>query len=178
MRMEARWRGKCRVCGCVIPPRVQIEWTKETGARHVSPEACAEALAKPPLPDPPLREPRDIGAADFEQLQRLLLAQTWKFASTLANIPHWYTLRKNWASDEDFVWVIDALRRSGYQQRFGSLVYLYTDIEQFQYWDCGASGQDESLWIDVMAIDPKRNYFRIAGINRAVRQPAPEPLDV
>jgi hypothetical protein len=64
------------------------------------------------------------------------------------------------------------MRRVGYQQRFGGRVYLYVDVGEYQYWDCAASGQDESLWLDVMEVDPKRNYFRVAGINRAVRRPA------
>lgn len=170
--MAAKWRGKCRVCGCVIPQGVHIEWTKDSGARHVTPEACAEALANPPLPDPPLRGPQPQIPADFERLKRLLLAQTWTFAKTMAKMPHWYTLRKNWAVDEDFVWTITEMRRVGYQQRFGSRVCLYVDVDDFQYWDCSAAGQNEDLWLDVMEIDPKRKYFRVAGINRAVRRPA------
>lgn len=135
--IAAKWRGRCRVCGCVIPQGVQIEWTKETGARHVTPEACAEALASPPLPDPPLRGPQPETPEDFERLKGLLLAQKWKFASTMAHIPHSYTLRKHWASDSDFVWVIQHVRAVGYEARFGGRVYTYVGVDGHEYWDCG-----------------------------------------
>ena len=48
--MAAKWRGKCRLCGCVIVEGSQIEWTKETGARHLTAKECeAAALLAPPV---------------------------------------------------------------------------------------------------------------------------------
>ncbi len=135
--VAAKWSGKCRVCGGALPPGTQIEWTRETGARHVTAEACAGALANPPLLDPLLSAPQPQTPEDFEWLKRLLLAQTWKVAKTMPKIPHSYTLRKHWEVDEDFVWCIEHIRAVGYQQRFGGRTYIYANVDELCYWDCG-----------------------------------------
>lgn len=173
--MAAKWRGKCRVCGAALPPGTQIEWTKETGARHVTPEACAAALANPPK-DMVLRAARPLPPDEFEKLRSLLWSHRWRVASSMPKVPHSYTLRTWWKCDEDFRWCIAALRRSGYHARFGSRTYLYTDVDEFQVFDAAAAGPEES-WIDVMELDPRpgrEGQYKVAGINRALRRPAPD----
>ena len=160
--MAAKWKGKCKNCGVVIPPGTAMDWTKEGGARHVTVDACAEALANPPAPDPPLRGPQPQRPEDFEKLKRLLLAHTWKVASTMPKIPHAYTLRKNWKVDEEFVWCIEHIRAVGYQARFGARVYTYADVDEHQYWDCGGG---------LMEIEARTGYFLLCGINRALLKP-------
>ena len=170
--MAAKWRGRCRQCGVALPPGTQIEWTKETGARHAGLEACAAALANPPV-EMQLRAARPLGPDEFEKLRTLLWAHRWRVASSMPSIPHSYTLRKWWDDDEAFRWVIAALRRSGYHQRFGGRVYLYTDVDEYQVFDTAAAGPEET-WIDVMEMDPRpgrTHDFRVTGINRAVRRP-------
>ena len=170
--MAAKWRGRCRQCGVTLPPGTQIEWTKETGARHVSPEACAAAVANPPQ-EVPLRAARPLPPDEFERLRTLLWSHRWRTASSMPKIPHSYTLRVWWPNDEDFQWVIAALRRSGYQQKFGGRVYLYTDVDAFVVFDAAAAGPEES-WIDVMELDPRpgrEGQYKVAGINRALRRP-------
>lgn len=170
--MAAKWRGKCRLCGVALPPGTTIEWTKQDGAQHVSPEACAAALADPPK-EMVLREARPLPPDEFEKLRSLLWAHRWRTASSMPKIPHSYTLRTWWKCDEDFQWCIAALRRSGYQQKFGGRVYLYTDVDKFQVFDAAAAGPEDT-WIDVMEKDPRpgrEKDFRVAGINRAVRRP-------
>lgn len=174
--MAARWRGRCRQCGITLPPGTQIEWTKETGARHVSLEACAAALANPPK-EMVLREARPLPPDEFEKLRTLLWAHRWRVASSMPKIPHSYTLRTWWKCDEDFQWCIAALRRSGYHAKFGSRIYLYSDIDEYQVFDAAAAGPEEG-WIDVMALDERPGHegqYKVAGINRALRRPAPDP---
>jgi hypothetical protein len=171
--LAAKWRGKCRVCGVALPPGTQIEWTKETGARHVSPEACTAALVNPPK-EMELRAARPLPPDEFERLRTLLWAARWRTASSMPTIPHSYTLRKWWDDDEAFQWVIAALRRSGYHQKFGGRVYLYTDVDEYQVFDAAAAGPEET-WIDVMELDPRpgrEGQYKVAGINRAVRRSA------
>jgi hypothetical protein len=173
--MAAKWRGRCRVCGVALPPGTQIEWTKEAGARHVNADACAAALANPPK-EMELRAARPLPPDEFERLRSLLWAARWRTASSMPSIPHSYTLRKWWDNDEDFQWVIAALRRSGYHQTFGSRIYLYTDVDEYQVFDAAAAGPEET-WIDVMELDPRpgrEGQYKVAGINRAVRRPARE----
>ena len=77
--MAAKWRGRCRVCGCVIPQGVQIEWTKESGARHLTPEECEAARLAPPPVEAPLRGPQPELPEDRRGLEQLLLSHPWKY---------------------------------------------------------------------------------------------------
>ncbi len=43
--MATQWTGKCNVCGRVILPGSQRDWTKDGGATHVTAEDCAAAHA-------------------------------------------------------------------------------------------------------------------------------------
>lgn len=133
--MAAKWRGKCRLCGGVLPLGTQIEWTKEGGARHLTPEECESARVSPP-PVIALRGPAVELPEERARLERLLLGQTWKFAKTMAKMPHWYTLRRLWVNDEYFIWAVEYIRRVGYEQRFGGRIFVYLDIAEYQYWPC------------------------------------------
>ena len=72
--------------------------------------------------------------------------------------------------------MIAALRRSGYHQKFGGRVYLYTDVDEYQVFDAAAAGP-EHTWIDVLELDQRpgrEGQYKVAGINRALRRPAPD----
>jgi hypothetical protein len=152
--MAAKWRGTCRVCGGVLPQGSQIEWTKETGARHVSADACAEALANSPT-GPTLRGPGTELPEDRKRIAALLLGHPWKSATSkrYKKLPHQYTLRKQWADDSAFVWCVEYIRQAGYEKYFIGRVWIYYDIGEHQYWDCGGPVANVGL------------------INRAVRPP-------
>ncbi len=158
--LVAKWRGKCRVCGCAIPPGTQIEWTKDGGARHLTPEECEVARLTPPPVDAPLRGPGVELPEERARVERLLLAHPWKSATSkrYEKLPHQYTLRKQWANDQDFVWCVEYIRRVGYQERFIGRVWTYLDVCSdagwYQYWTMGGPVSETTL------------------INRAVRRPA------
>jgi hypothetical protein len=172
--MAAKWRGTCRVCRCALPPGMQIEWTKEGGARHLSAEECALALANPTLAQTvrrfgpviemvdaarPLRGPQPEEPADRARAEHLLLSHPWKTASSMPTIPHSYSLRRLWSDDDDFVWVVDHLQAVGYEELFGSLgIFVYYDIAEYQHWVCGG--------------DARKGPAVVGLINRAVRRPA------
>ncbi len=156
--LASKWPGRCKRCGVSFPKDTPILWSKETGATHVSAEACAEAMTTPP---PGLRGPQPEQMEDVLRVKALLLSHHWTFAKTMAAIPHWYTLRKNWAVDDDFVWVIEYIRRVGYEQYFGRKVYMYYALGEYEYWDCGGG---------VYEPDAKTGYYLLSGINRAVRK--------
>ena len=86
----------------------------------------------------------------------LLLAHPWKSATSkrYEKLPHQYTLRKQWANDEEFLWCVEYIRRVGYEKHFIGRVWIYYDIGEHQYWDCGGPVAGVGL------------------INRAVRRPA------
>jgi hypothetical protein len=61
----------------------------------------------------------------------------WRFAKTMPDIPHEYTVRGQTPDDEfdDFVLLI---RRIGYERRFGKTTYTYLNIDGSRYWTMGA----------------------------------------
>ncbi len=80
-------------------------------------------------------------AEDIEVLarvRRLLLAQRWIFARTMPENPHEYTLRREWESDADFVWVVEQIRAHGYDDIFQRRTYRALNIDGHKYWTRGA----------------------------------------
>ncbi len=64
--------------------------------------------------------PRSVGLS--------LLSQEWVFAKTMPANPHWYTLRKTWADDGDFVRAVEAIRAHGYRVNYGRSTYTVSDL--------------------------------------------------
>lgn len=143
--MAAKWMGKCRLCGVAMPPGTPIDWTKEAGARHVSPEACAEALANPPF-ERVLRGPQPELPEERAQVERLLRSHPWKAATSkaYAKLPHEYSLRKHW-DDAEFDEVVSYIRQVGYEQRFIGRVWTYYDVGEHQYWTMGSPVPETTL---------------------------------
>ena len=67
-------------------------------------------------------------AADMARLEDLLFARArWKFASTMPDNPHSYTLRRQWArewddGDQDFQWTVATIRIIGDREKFRDFV--------------------------------------------------------
>jgi hypothetical protein len=59
---------------------------------------------------------RDPEALD--RAARDLVAERWIFARTMPENPHKYTLRREWASDADFVRAVLFIREHAYQNLF------------------------------------------------------------
>jgi hypothetical protein len=64
----------------------------------------------------------------------------WKFAKTMASIPHEYTV-KDWAPERLplFNEAVMFIREHGYKGKFFSKTYLYYDVDEHQYWTMGNS---------------------------------------
>lgn len=75
---------------------------------------------------------------DFQRVSALLAAQNWVFAKTMSHNPHEYTVRKNWKSDDDFVFVVQYIRDNGYTGKFEGRTYTYLDVDGHFYWTMGA----------------------------------------
>jgi hypothetical protein len=63
----------------------------------------------------------------------------WKFAKTMASIPHEYTV-KDWAPErlDLFYEAVTFIREHGYKGKFFSKTYMYYDVDERQYWTMGA----------------------------------------
>jgi hypothetical protein len=46
-------------------------------------------------------------------------------------------LRREWASDADFQWVVTQLRARGYRAKFGKTWYTQLDVNDHFYWTMG-----------------------------------------
>lgn len=83
------------------------------------------------------RESRQRNPEDHERLfpvaQRLVEAK-YHFARTMNYIPHSYTLRKTWASDEEFVDTIRMIDEYHYDERFRGGKYRRLAFNGYVYW--------------------------------------------
>lgn len=81
--------------------------------------------------------PESVRAADHQRLAELLEGAKWVFAKTMPENPHWYTLRKTWANDADFVWAVEQIRLRGYRSKFKGTWYIQLDVNDHFYWTMG-----------------------------------------
>ena len=76
--------------------------------------------------------PPDVAAKVLACLER----QTWVFAKTMPWVPHWYTLRRNWSSDAEFVRVVELMREHGQDEEYGKAKrrHRVLVLGGFKYW--------------------------------------------
>lgn len=91
----------------------------------------------------------------------------WRFAKTMPEHPHWYTLRKNWKNDQDFVDFVLFIREHGYQEVFKGTTYTLFNINGYKYWTMGCaintpSGEPYTILINRAEIDYETDYDKIA----------------
>src|ERR1051326_6706276 len=78
-----------------------------------------------------------------EQINSFIAGHQWRFARTMASMPHSYVVKKGCRSDQEFERFVMHIRRHGYKQKFGSAYYIYLDWEVdgvvHQFWTMGAA---------------------------------------
>lgn len=97
----------------------------------------------------------------FTQISTLLLQQEWRFAKTMPENPHWYTLRKTWQDDADFVQAVQFIRHAGYRESYNNRWYTMLDINDMKYWTMGAP-LDKTVLINRKVRTIPADYDRIA----------------
>jgi len=79
-----------------------------------------------------------------EELTKHLEAHEYRFAKTMPQIPHYYTLRKNWKDDKLFEEVVQAIRDLGEVRPWPAppkkarYHHTYFDAGEWSYWSMGA----------------------------------------
>ena len=68
---------------------------------------------------------------EFEQTCSLLLSHPWRFAKTMPQNPHWYTLRKEW-QDSEFDLVVQTMRRVGYSEYYQGRPYTMFNVNDMK----------------------------------------------
>lgn len=76
---------------------------------------------------------------DDAGFREYIAGSRWKFAKTMAHIPHEYTVR-DWAPWREplFEEAVMFIRANGYEQNFFRKTFLYYDVDDKQYWTMGA----------------------------------------
>ena len=80
-----------------------------------------------------------------DEFREFVASSPWKFAQTMANIPHEYSLRKKHEDDQRFADAVQFIRESGYVQSFYGREYRYFDLGGHQYWTMGAPVEETIL---------------------------------
>lgn len=80
---------------------------------------------------------------DFETAAGALEHHVFRYARTMPQCPHWYTLRKTWADGERgagelFERVVMYIRAHGYREQFGKSTFVRFDVNGMKYWTMGA----------------------------------------
>jgi len=94
---------------------------------------------------------------------QLLLAAEWKFARTMPDNPHWYTLRETWSDDASFISLVALIRKHGTVEVFKKRKYTVLRINEFKYWTMGAPISETILINKAMiAKDERADYDAIS----------------
>jgi len=76
---------------------------------------------------------------DFFEAAHALVTAEYKFAKTMPQLPHWYTLRKTWSDGQLFEEVVQYIRDHGYREKFGKRWFIRLDVNNQKYWTMGDS---------------------------------------
>jgi len=118
------------------------------------------------------RTVQTIGFDDLQRIGRLLENAEWKFALTMRDNPHWYTLRRTWERDADFVDVVKAIRAHGYDGEWGGRWWRYLNVNGNKYWTMGAPVH-ETILVNRKPVDGRHAYDAIATVyDEAFSDPA------
>lgn len=63
-------------------------------------------------------------------------SQKWRYAKTMPENPHFYTLCKDW-DDQDLVDFVLYIRENGYTEKFKGQSYTYLNLNGYKYWTMG-----------------------------------------
>lgn len=135
--------GNCGTFFCVLEAQ---------HAREVCCHGCGAQDAVVEAGAPVRAAPIDPAGLLLARFQRLMEEHPWQFARTMADNPHWYTLRKKWVerdevpqAQSDFTWAVHYLRLAGYPTQYGAFWYLQLDCAGFFYWTMGSP-----LWLTTL----------------------------
>jgi len=75
----------------------------------------------------------------MEKIIKILGAQKWIYAKTMPKNPHDYCLRKNFKSDDDFVYAVQFIRDNGIKLSWEGRSYIYLYLNGYRYWTMGCA---------------------------------------
>jgi hypothetical protein len=89
-------------------------------------------------------------------ITELLEARPFRFAKTMRDNPHWYTLRHEWydVGDAVFTEVVTAIRGHGYTEMFGSYPWRMLNVNGYKYWSYYSSAPHEVIVLNRKPLGP------------------------
>ena len=69
-----------------------------------------------------------------DRARRFVNDQEWIFAKTMADIPHFYCLKKNCPSPSEFEWFVQHLVTNSVPGQFYGKTYQYYFLDDWKYW--------------------------------------------
>lgn len=96
---------------------------------------------------------------DIQFLTDKLPKADYKFAKSMADMPHSYSLKDNWLNKENFFLCVELIRTHGYQEEFLGKTYTYFDVGDYKYWTMGAPVK-ETILINRAEIDRYKSKDR------------------
>lgn len=74
---------------------------------------------------------------DIIRFGNIVEANEWTFAKTMPDKPHCYTLRKDFADDNDFVFMYEVINGLGKVEMFEGYPYTCFYHGEYKYWTMG-----------------------------------------
>ena len=74
-----------------------------------------------------------------------LEAKSWRFAKTMPDNPHFYSLKKEWDNPDEFLEAVQYIRQNGVPKMFGGREYTVLYHNGFRYWTMGSPLEDTYL---------------------------------
>lgn len=84
----------------------------------------------------------------------------WRFAKTMPESPHWYTVKKD-SDDTSFVNMVKYIRSNGEKKEYGGSTYTYFHLNGFKYWTMFASDEATTI-INRAYVEDQADYDKIA----------------
>jgi hypothetical protein len=80
-----------------------------------------------------------------DEIESFISGHPWKFAKTMAHIPHSYVVKQKCRDPIEFERFVLHIRKHGYKGRFGKTTYIYFDWPVdgvvHQFWTMGCNMQ-------------------------------------
>ena len=92
-----------------------------------------------------------------DDIARFFDSNTWTFAKTMPQNPHWYVVVVSKCNDEQaFKGFVAHIRAHGYPVMFEGREYIYFDVGEFKYWTMGSPLEITSIINRARISPPKK----------------------
>jgi hypothetical protein len=73
----------------------------------------------------------------LDEMRAFIAANTWKFAKTMPQTPHYYVVLQHASSEFEYRRFASQIRRAGYAHKFYRTTLKYLDVDEWCYWTMG-----------------------------------------